>query len=263
MCKFDDAKTERLFDAKRGLLEADERYAKLVKSKLERTEFAKTVLTGLLMAPIKKELTREMVCKRFGERFGFTEEDITLDFDNMLCTIKLNEVTTARIGIVDRPGRHDVRPGVFATRHKRPEVEPLPTPEEETEAVKMRREYPELIEKCRREMAEAARAAGSVFTEFLEGKCFYANVRLDGGEVVPLSPELIEELLENEYIYVRREDVRVDLDHWLVTVKGAGKFNITNLTGDKAVLCDRPKRWKGDKDGMEAKQGEKTAPDKA
>ncbi|MBR6051385.1 MAG: hypothetical protein IKP68_09330 [Clostridia bacterium] len=237
----------RLVRAKQQLLQVDEKYALFVKSKLERMEFAKTVLSGLLMAPIEKELTRDMIYDQYGRHFGFTIGLIQLDFEKMICTIMLNEVTKARIRIVDRPGRHDVRPGVYAVRHKRPEVEPLPTPEEELRAVEMRHEYPELIEKCRREMAEAARAVGSVFTEFLEAKCFYANVKLDGGEVVPLSPELIEELLEKEYVYVSREDVKVYPDHWLVTIKGASKYNITNLTGDGKVLCDRPKRWKGKK----------------
>ena len=205
------------------------------------------------MAPIKKELTREMICDQYGRQFGFSKEDISLDFDEMLCTIRLNEATKARIRIVDRPGRYNVRPGVYASRHKYSEVEPLPTPEEEIRAAEMRHEYPELIDKCRHEMAEAARAGfGSEFAWLIEGKYFFARVRLDDGAVVPITPELIEEYLEKEYIYVRREDVVIDFERHLVTIDEWLKVNITELTGDGTVLCEKPKRRKGNKDGMEA-----------
>ena len=236
----------RLVRAKQDLLQVDEKYALFVKSTLERLTFAKTVICGMLMAPVKKELTREMIYDQYGRQFGFTTGLIRLDFEKMICTIMLNEATKARIRIVDRPGHHDVRPGVYASRHKYPEAEPLPTPEEELRAAEMRHEYPELIEKCRREMAEAARAGlGCAFAWLIEGKCFFAKIRLDDGTVVPITPKLIEEYLEKEYIYVRREDVVIDFEHHLVTIDKWLKVNITELTGDGTLICEKPKRWKG------------------
>lgn len=240
------SKEYRLERAVQDLLLVDEKYTLRVKRYLESLTFSKKIHYGPLACPIEKELTKEMVYEKYGKRFGFSKGCVSIDFEKMLCTVTLNEVTRARVRIEDRPGADfDLRPGLYLYRRKEVIIDPVPTPEEEIRAADVRREYPELIEKCRREAAQAARAADGCFFEFLEGKCLYANVKLENGETAPLSPELIEEYLEREYVYVRREDVKVYPDHWLVTIKGAGKYNITNLIGDNTVLCDRPKRWKG------------------
>ncbi len=235
----------RLERAVQDLLIVDEKYALCVKKNLEGLTFSKRIHRGPLACPIEKELTEEMVYEKYGRRFGFSQGCISIDFEKMLCTVTLNEATRARARIVDRLGADfDLRPGLYLYRRKEVITDPVPTPGEEIRAADLRREYPELIEKCRRETAEAARVVGGCFLEFLEGKCFYVNVKLENGETVPLSPELIEEYLEREYVYVLREDVEIDFEHWLVTIRGCFKINITNLTGDGKVLCDKPKRRK-------------------
>ncbi|MBQ9544883.1 MAG: hypothetical protein IJV00_07140 [Clostridia bacterium] len=231
------------FDAVEKLIEVDQDFALRIKEWLERRVFANEIVAAFFSCCI---LPLDPMNVRIGLqiswRVSVPESAIDVDTEKMLCTIRLNDVTTARVRIVDERGLKSIFAGPYGGPHR--EAEPIPTPESELAAMRDRPADKAALDEARSRMKKAARRVGGAFLDRLNGRYFYARVRTKEGEVKELSPELIEKYLEREYVYVDKKDVEVDMIHHLVKIGKWVNVSVTELTGDEKVLCEVPKRGK-------------------
>lgn len=109
------AAREKVRQAKMELLEVDDMYVSVVESQLKHMVFADKILLFIGAGVPAMPLRVDDVCHDLGFQYDIhiPPENVTIDFEKMLCFIKLNERVTVTVQMKNAIGVKSIIPPKF------------------------------------------------------------------------------------------------------------------------------------------------------